>query len=372
MKTIMWLAPCCIVLLIVALHTWRIYRQGLAMALVHLGVTILSAAAAFGITRTFLDPATVDIGGLGEMLAGWIPAEFHSIHPGLPEFIRALPTALVALFAFTVLFGILRPILNKIAGLLCKPLTSILPRFPGSGLLAIVVSIVSAVLVLVIHMVPFGGISTVASDTLQIAKKIANNDSFTVAADAVQGLAESPVVVAIDEMGCRRMFYALTSAKRGDETFSVGEELTHFTGAFSELIHILDVIPTDGVLMSADSIRALVESLSGSEFAMELTAGLVRSFGADLANSDAIHIISQLMDVSEDQFREYFAQISVDTLPSDLQTFGNIAALLSEQSVIPKPNGQFDYAVLSDPGLMEQVRQVALKNPHITQFFGLE
>ena len=372
MKTIMWLAPCCIVLLIVALHTWRIYRKGLVMALVHLGATLLSAVAAFALTRNFLDPATVDIGGLGESLAGLIPPEFHSIHPGFPEFIRALPTALIALIAFPLLFGILRPILNKIASLLCKPLTSMLPRFPGSGLLAIAVSIVSAILVLMVHLVPLGGISTVASDTLQIAKKVANNEDFTVAADALQGLTESPVVVAIDEMGCRKLFYELTSAKRGEETFSVGEELTHFTGAFSDLIHIFDAIPTDGITMSAENIQALIESLTGSDFVVELTTGLVRSFGEELAGSDAIHIVSQLMDVSENRFQEYFAQISADTLPDDLQTFGDIAAVLSSQSVIPKPGGEFDYAALSDPALMEQVRQIALKNPHITQFFGLE
>lgn len=373
MKLLMLWIPSCIIFLVIAWRAWKTYKNGLFLALIQLCVTAVSAAFAYLITRKFLNPAEVDVWDLGKKLLTVIPEDFLLFNPTLEAFLIALPTALIALIVFSVLFEILRIIFGRIFTRLNRKhrWSEHCLHFHGSGVIAIVVGVLTAVLTLLMQLVPLGGISTVSHNALRITEKFLPHSASSIVSDALEGLSESPAIRMIDELGCRKMFYSLTTARRGEESFSVGEELLGISEAFTEMIPLLDIAAADDIAFDVQAISTLPETLTKTPQMAQLTIGMIRSMRDQLSQSDAIKILSQLMQVDEQRFADYFAQLTPDALPGDLQTFCDIAALLSEQKLIPKPGEQFDSDALTDQTLLDQVRVEILKNPALAAFFGI-
>ena len=108
MDIITWLLPVCITLFVVVRGAIRTWKNGLFMALMDLCATIASAFMAFFLTRLLIDPAKVDLFGLGALLLRHIPAGFLAASSRLEAFFSALPTAILALLFFTIAFEALR------------------------------------------------------------------------------------------------------------------------------------------------------------------------------------------------------------------------------------------------------------------------
>lgn len=194
MKTLMWLIPVLIFVAVVAWKSYKSYKKGLMAVLLELGISVVAAVLAFGVTRLFVNPEKVDIFGLGEKLLGIVPADFVAVSPRYEALIRALPTAVAALLVFSALFGIFR----SIGGYICRKLnkkhswTEKCLVFKGHKWVAVGVGLVTAIFILVIQLVPLGGITTVTSTTVQLVETVLDSQEYAVLTDALHGLAESP------------------------------------------------------------------------------------------------------------------------------------------------------------------------------------
>ena len=114
MEIIITIIPILLVIFIIAKEAWQTWKDGLFLALIKLGISLVSAVLAFLLTRLLVNPAWVDLFGLGKLLLSKIPKDFLVVNPHLKDFLKALPTALIALLAFTGLFDLLRLNGNKL------------------------------------------------------------------------------------------------------------------------------------------------------------------------------------------------------------------------------------------------------------------
>lgn len=374
MKTLMWLIPVLIFVAVVAWKSYKSYKKGLMAVLLELGISVVAAVLAFGVTRLFVNPEKVDIFGLGEKLLGIVPADFVAVSPRYEALIRALPTAVAALLVFSALFGIFR----SIGGYICRKLnkkhswTEKCLVFKGHKWVAVGVGLVTAIFILVIQLVPLGGITTVTSTTVQLVETVLDSQEYAVLTDALHGLAESPALQTVDALGSRKLFCELTKARRGDETFSVGEELLHLADGFTKALPALNAISTDELRQDPQAIRDLPAQLLSTPEMQELTAGMLVSAREDLVSSDAVRILSDLLDVSVDRFGTYIDQLTPDMVHADVTTFCQMAAILAEGGYLPAAGEEFDDAVLDNAQLKTQLRAELDKNSTLAQFFTPE
>lgn len=373
MQTIMYIVPACIILFLVIRKTIRVYKDGLFLALLQLGLVGISAVLAFVLTKLLLNPAKIDFMGLGQKIVDLIPADFFLVCPSMKAFALALPTALIALIAFTVFFEILRVNGARILSRLNKKhgWNENFLHFPGNKYAALGVGLVTAVLVLLIDLVAINGAVTFSANMLRCAETATGQASFGVMAQAMEEFEKSPVKRITDAMGCKQVFHALTTGNRDGEPFSVGEELTALSSTFADIMPVFNAVPTDDYLPEADTLRQLPAELSGSTQSLELITALVRSSRDALAESDAALIITTVMGVSPEKFSQYLSQLTVETAGADLQTFCNIAALLREYDLLPEKDEIISLKDLDNPSLLEAVAQEIQKNENMADFFGL-
>lgn len=373
MQTVMYIVPTCIILFLVIRKTIRIYKDGLFLALLQLGLVGVSAALSFALTRLIFNPAKTDFMGLGQKVIDLIPADFFLVCPSMEAFARALPTALIALIAFTVFFEILRVNGAKILSRLNKKYgwSEKFLHFPGNKYAALAVGLVTAVLALLIDLVVLNGVVTFSANMLRCAEAATGQASFGVMAQAMEEFEKSPVKRITDAMGCKQVFHALTTGSRNGEVFSVGEELTALSSTFAGIMPVFDVIPTDDHLPEADAIRSLPAVLASTPQSVELITALVRSSQKALGESDAALVVSTLMGISPEQLSEYLSALTVETAEADLQTFCNIVALLREYDLLPKKGEMISLKDLNNPALLEEVAQEIRKNEAMAAFFDL-
>lgn len=100
--------PILVVVFIIVKEVWQTWKDGLLLTLIKLGITLVSLVLAFALTRLLLNPAWVDLFGLGRLLVEKVPADFFTVMPDTEAFLHALPTALLAIIGFTVIFDVLR------------------------------------------------------------------------------------------------------------------------------------------------------------------------------------------------------------------------------------------------------------------------
>lgn len=374
MKTLMWLIPALIVVAVIAWKAYKSYKKGLFSALLDLGSCIAGAALAFAITRLLLNPENTDLFGLGEKLLGVVPPEFIATSPRYEALIRALPTAVAALIIFSALFGLLRSVCASILHRLDHKFgwSEKWLCFHGHRFVAVGVGLVTALFLLVMHLVPVGGLSTFASTAVQLVDTVFDAKEYPVLSDTVHGLAESPAVRAVDALGSRKLFCELTTARRGNETFSVGEELLHLAESFTNVLPTLRSFTTDGLGNDPEAIRDLPDQLLSTPEMRELAAGLLVSSREELVSSDAVRILSDLLDVPTDRFNTYLDQLDTESIHGDVTTFCNMAAILAEEGHVPEKGQEFDDAVLEDAALKARVRAELEQNAKLAQIFTPE
>lgn len=371
METIMLIAPACIIFFVIAWRAWKTYRGGLLLALIQLGITALAAILSYVLTRWLLNPAKVDFLDLGKKLIDAVPREFFTASPNTAAFLRALPTALMALIAFTTLFEVIRSMGSRIAGKLNRKFhwSEQHLHFRGSGMAALIVGVATAVLCLLVDLVPLNGVVSFSGNMLRCAERATDQAIFTTMADGVEALEESPIKKLTDAMGCRQVFFSLTSARRGDEEFSVGRELLEVSETFVAIMPVFDAVPTQTEVPDAQTLRALPQKIGESHAAMELLSGLVCSSREMLGQSDAVLIFSRLLGVEAETVTKYLSQITADTMQDDLQTVCNIAAMLSDRDLIPAAGEEFDLRALEDQELVAAAWDEVKKNPSMASFF---
>lgn len=374
MKTLMWLLP---LLLVVGLLAWRCYKsykKGLMAVLLELGVDVVSALLAFVLTRILVNPENLDIFGLGEKLLTYVPQEFLQTSPRYEALIRAIPTAVAALIAFSLGFAFLRWLLGLIVFKLDKKWgwDQKYLQFKGQKYVAMGVGLLTALFMLVMHLVPVGGLSVAVSSSVQLVETVVDIQEYAAVLDAVHGLAESPAIRMVDSLGSRKMFCELTKARRNGEAFSAGEEMLHLADAFTKALPALRSVSTEELRRDPESLRGLPDALLATPEMRELAAGVLVSAREELVGSDAIKILSDLLDVSTDRFGAYIDQLQADTLHADVTTFCNMAAILAEGGYLPAEGEVFDDALLEDAQLKARIRAEMDKNAALAQFFAPE
>ena len=364
--------PILLVVYIIAKEAWQTWKDGLFLALIKLGISLVSAVLAFLLTRLLVNPAWVDLFGLGKLLLSKIPKDFLVVNPHLKDFLKALPTALIALLAFTGLFDLLRLNGNKLLAKLDEKhqWSKKYLKIKGEKAYTVCTGVLTSVVCLMTDLVILCGTLTFSGNMLYCAKAATGAKIFSGAGDVVHQLEKNPVVRLANDMGAEKVFFTLTSAQRDGESFSVGEEMIRISNAFVDLLPVFEVLPREGQTPTPEQIRALPEALGDNPETMGLMVGLVRSYRKDLGDSDAVKIISTLMDTTPDRFEKYLSKLTTEGAHDDLETFCNIAALLGDRDLLPEAGGTFDQAALSDPTLLESVQQELAKNPKLSEFFS--
>ena len=374
MEALIWWIPVALTAFVLIKQVLRTWKEGLFMAILYLLWTAVAAVAGFALTRLLLDPAKGDLFGLGALLVEKIPQDFFRVMPQLQAFIQALPMALAAVILFPVFFDIIRVAgnnflrkQNKKQGWSERFLT-----FPGQRLLAGVLALATACICLMTDLVILVGALPFCGNMLYCAETVTGQAAFRTAGDAVHGLEEHPVVQVANRLGATELFYELTSAKRGEEAFSVGQEMNELSHAFVGLLPIFEAVPQEGSVPDGQQLRALPQALAESPGSMELVVALVSAYRQELGDSDAILIVSTLMDVTPEQFESYLATLDTESAQADMTTVCNIVALLADRGLLVEAGEAFDLSSLSDPELRAEVKQELLKNPNMVAFFGLE
>lgn len=373
MELLMTAVPSCIIFFIIIWRAWKTYKGGLFIALIQLALTAVSAVLAFLLTRLLLNPAKVDIFGLGQLLLERIPHTFFVINPNLEAFVAALPTALAALLAFTFIFETLRYWGGKALYKLEKKhaLSQKFLCFPGNRAAALAVGAVTASICLLMDLVILNGIVGFSSNMLRCAKAATGEEIFSVMADTLDAYDRGPVKKITDSLGCEQVYHALTAASRNGEPFSVGQELTDISYVFAGIMPVFEALPTADHVPDIDDLQKLPDVLTATPHTVEMIAGLVAVSKDQLETSDAVLVVSRLMGVTTQQFSEYLSSIIAENAEADLRTFCNIAAILRQHDLLPKSGEMLQLNQLDNEELLRAVREEVLKNPELAAFFDL-
>lgn len=373
MTFLIYTLPILIVVAKIAYQGWRIWRDGLFMALVQLGISLVAAVGSFFLTRLLLDPAKVDLFGLGALLMTVVPQGFVAVMPKWEAFLRALPTALLALVGYTVLFDVIHDLGIKLLRKLDAKhgWSKKYLKLKWEKVLTVCTGVLIAVVCLVPTFVILCGSLPFSANMLYCAKTATGQDIFGGLGDVLQTLEESPLIRLGNALGADDAYYALTAANRNGEDFSVGQELNEISLSFVGILPVFDAFaPQDGKAPTPQELRQLPALLGETEDSLALTVGVARSYSQELGESDAIMIISSFMDTQPERFTEYLQQLDMVTAQEDLTTFCEIAAILSERGLLPDSGQLFDETALQDEALKAQIQAEVLKNSHLTQFFA--
>lgn len=372
MEIIITIIPILLVIYIIAKEAWQTWKDGLFLALIKLGISLVSVVLAFLLTRLLVNPAWIDLFGLGKLLLSKVPKDFLIVNPPLKDFLKALPTALLALLAFTGIFDLLRVQGNKLLAKLDEKhqWSKKILKVKGEKLYTACTGVLTSVVCLLTDLVILCGTLTFSGNMLYCAKAATGEKIFSSTGDVVHQLEENPVIQLANAMGAEKVFFSLTTAQRDGKTFSVGQEMIQLSNAFVDMLPVFDVLPKEGQTPTPEQIRALPEALGDNPETMGLMVGLMRSYRQELGDSDAVLIISSLMGTTPERFEKYLSKLTVETAHDDLVTFCNIAALLGDRGQLPEEGGSFDLSTLSDPSLLEAVQQEMEKNPALAEFFA--
>jgi hypothetical protein len=367
MDIILWLLPVCITLFSVIRGARRTWKNGLFLALVDLGCAILCAFAAFFLTRLLVNPEKVDLFGIGKLLLSKIPKGYLQASPSLAAFLKALPTAILALmffsFAFYTLLNLCRRLVDKLNTK--YDWSNKLLNFKHSKWVAMATGGLTALVCVLTDLVVVTGVITFSGNMLYCADVALGTTALSPLADSVHKLQNNPIISMANGLGCYEAYCDLTAARRDGERFSVGQELNDISETFVAILPVFDALPSEDHVPSAEEIRALPEALGESQEAMELLSGLVLSNTEALGDSDAISIISELLGTTPEQFEAYLETVDPETAHEDLTTFCNIAALLADRDLLPQPGENFPKEALEDEELLSLARQELAKNPRL-------
>lgn len=372
MAILITVIPILLVVYIIAREAWQTWKDGFLLALIKLGISLVSAVLAFLLTRLLVNPAWIDLFGLGKLLLSKIPKDFLVVNPHLKDFLKALPTALAALLAFTALFDLFRISGNKILHKLDEKhkWSEKYLKIKGEKVYTVCTGALTSVVCLMTDLVILCGTLTFSGNMLYCAKAATGEKIFSSAGDVVHQLQKNPVVQLANAMGAEKVFFSLTTAQRDGEPFSVGEEMIDISNAFVNMLPVFEVLPKDGQTPTPEQIRALPKALGDNPETMGLLVGLVRSYRQELGDSDAVMIISSLMGTTPERFEKYLSKLTVEDAHDDLVTFCNIAALLGDRGLLPEAGGTFDQSALTDPTLLEEVKQELDKNKALASYFA--
>ena len=373
MSILMTAVPSCIIFFVIAWRAWRTYKNGLFIALLQLGMAVLSAVISYLLTRLLLNPAKVDIFDLGQLLVSRIPPSFFTINPEMEVFLAALPTALAALIAFTSIFELLRSLSNKLLYKLEKKygLSKRFLNFVGNRVAALAVGALTAAVCLLVDLVVLNGIVGFSANMLRCAGIVTDQEVFSVTANAFDEYNRSPVKKFTDALGCRQVYHGLTTASRNGESFSVGQTLDQVSQVFLGIMPLFDTLPSAEHMPETEDLQSLPDQLLATPHAAEMIVGLVSASQEQLANSDAATILCRIMGVTREQFAAYLASLAPENAATDLRTFCNIAAILRQHDLLPRPGEMLELSQLDSQQVQAAVREEVLKNPTLAAFFGI-
>ena len=210
------------------------------------------------------------------------------------------------------------------------------------------------------------GTLTFSGNMLYCAEAATGQEIFTTMGDVVHQLEENPVIRLANNLGAQEAFFELTKGERDGESFSVGQELIHYSDVFVGILPVFDALPKEGEAPTAKQLRQLPETLEEEE-SVALLVGMARSYKEDLGQSDAVLILSALVGTTPEDFEDYLGELTTETAHEDLTTICEVAALLAEKDLIPENGEDFDMEALEDPELLTRIHQEIHKNQHLVE-----
>lgn len=376
MEMIIWLIPIVIAAIIMIRQFVRTWKDGLFLSLLQLVWTVAAAVGGFFLTHALVNPAKMDLFGLGKKLAEMIPQNIYKGLPYLEGLVLALPTALIAIIAFPVVFDVLRAAgcwvlrkCNKKFGWSEKIL-----HFRGEKIAAEATGLVTSAVCLMTDMVIFAGMLTFCGNMFYCAETITHDETFASMNSAVHTLEENPVIRLSNSMGAEQILDYLTTAQRNGEAFSVSSELTRMSKAAVDLMPVVEmVIPSGNHRPTGNDFRELSTKLKDAPEGMELMVDIVKSYEEELEKSDAVQAFTEMTGTTPAQVQAYVASIDAETAPEDVETICEVAAILTDYGVMTGPNQEVDLeAAMSNEALLEEVKAAVLSNENMRKYLGIE
>lgn len=372
MEQVLWLLPAALMILSVGIRVWKAYRKGLLLALLQLGAVAASAVLAYVLTRTFLKPGTTDVMGLGAALVDRLGREELPL-AGMEEFLKALPTAMLALVAFTVGFAVLKAILGGILRKLDRKYgwSKKVLCFSGNRLVAMIPGLAGAVICLLAEWMLLNGILAISSGVLTAAQLFVNEPAVEKTAVAVRELAESPAIRLTDALGCRWTFCSLTTAEKDGEEFSVGESLIGVSKLAAGVEKLGALLPGSTERPTGDDFRELANYMDRNPEAVGVIVEVLKSYREKLLPKETVEELCRAIGISGEKAENYLQKLETVTAQQDIETVCNIAAILCDRGLLPENPEVLDVSALSDPQLREEILQELRKNQKLCDFLGL-
>lgn len=376
MEMIIWSIPIVVAVIIMIRQIVRTWKDGLFLSLLQLVWTVVAAVGGFFLTHALVNPAKMDLFDLGKKLAELTPQNIYKGLPYLEGLVLALPTALIAIIAFPIVFDVLRAAgcwvlrkCNKKFGWSEKLL-----HFRGEKVVAEAAGLVTSAVCLMTDMMIFAGMLTFCCNMFYCAETITHDETFASMNSAVHTLEENPVIRLSNSMGAEQILDYLTMAERNGETFSVSSELTRLSKAVVDLMPVIEmVMPTNNHRPTGDDFRDLSAKLKDAPEGMELMVDIVKSYEVELEESDAVQTFIQMTGTTPEQVHAYVASIDAETAPEDVETVCEVAAILTDYGVMTGPNQEVDLeAAMSNEALLEEVKAAVLNNENMRKYLGIE
>lgn len=376
METIILLIPVVIAVIIFVRQVVRTWKDGLFLTLLQLVWTVIAAVGGFFLTHFLVNPAKMDLFGLGAKLSEIIPQNIYKGLPYLEALVRALPTALTAIIAFPIVFDVLRAVgcwilrkCNQKFGWSEKIL-----HFKGEKIASEATGLVTSAVCLMTDMMVLAGMLTFCGNIFYCVETLTHDETFATVNHAVHELEENPVVKASYAMGAEDVLAYLTTGDRNGEPFSVSKELVTMSNAVVDLMPVLEVVmPTQNHRPTGDDFRALPGKLKEAPGGMELMVGIVKSYEEELEKTDAVQAFTEMTGTTPAQVQAYVASIDENTAPEDVETVCEVAAILTDYGVMAGDGQTVDLeAAMNNEALIAEVKAAVLSNENMRKYLGIE
>ena len=330
---------------------WELFhglRRGLFRQLSHTVFMLVSAAASFFITKSFVATLFGDLAnmtveeilaaaeGSGATLSEDVSGLIASFDAETLQHILALPISLlVAPVMFALLFIVINLIGKLISFIICK--IARVPKGHGvlSRLLGLAIGAAEGALVAAIVLLPISGITTSLDSAMDTLRADEASTEIVAAYDEVMApVAECPIFPLINSVGGDAILTSLATVDIDGEAADLRGELSVGVKLYAEGMKLEGV---DFKALTADdksAIEGLIGVVNGSDYLTALTSGLFRgiAFSADegYINVGAEPPFDKLIDTLFDVFKTS----SKDNLAADLDTIKEVLYILSDDGVL--------------------------------------
>ncbi len=307
---------------------------------------------------------------LGAVVEGMMPGymEIVSLSPIIGELMVGIPSVIIAVLLYMVLFLLLLAIMAIPSHFIKKILSESFPEMPKLGWAGALCGIIAGLAIFVFISAPVVGTLTMAGDTASMVAGMFSDDEdrgdaydgaegvgtpsgpdedLDVYDDVISPITDNFLVKFTYNIGGKVIFNSLTSFEVGGEKVSLSGEVSAIADVFSALVSVVDGgAPAEWTAEDIDSIKAATERISDSRLVSGVLADVLSNASKKWENNEAFlgMKVPTVGRPSVDNFLyelfTSFSETTVDTVGEDFGTLADILAQLHKCGLLGSVGGE--------------------------------